>query len=654
MAWKKIIFSGSSAELNSVYASNSLTSSNGLFTDLTIINDTTIGNDNTDILTINADINSNVIPGLHESHDLGSTTQAWDNLYVKNISASAAITASEFKGDGSGLTNVTVAQVATVSSTFTNQTSIVVNHNFDTKNIQVQVFNDSDQLIIPATVTLTDSDNVTITFDSSTSGHAVVARGGHIVSGSVEFNNITDKPTLLSGSAEGDAQGQIKLNGVNVNVNDLGTNDSPTFTNLTLSGDLTVQGTTTTIDSTTLDIGDNIIALNGTGATLGGLHVNDANGPLSGSFLWDGTNNQWIAGQSGSEVKVLLAEGDSIVSASGQIALSGVTGDTDDVSEGGSNLYYTDDRVKTKLNTEGVISSSAQLQDDFLDTLGDGVLSGSGQIAQDISGSFTDTSASIAADIAGITTSFTLAADTGTNDSFNSGETLTFSGDNSISTAVSDNEITISIANGVISSSAQVDADNVTNFDSNVKAKINADNVISSSNQLTDVFLQIDGQGVISASAEGDAQGQVKLNGVNVDVNGLQTGDSPSFTNLTVNGDLTVTGNTFEAQVTNLNVEDKFIIVNSGSNSGDSGIIFGGSDPEGSGAANSGSAIFWDGDTDVFGFAQDLGSSATSAAVTSKLGNIETNTSDPSSAPTFQGTGTLYINESSETVWIYS
>ena len=39
----------------------------------------------------------------------------------------------------------------------------------------------------------------------------------------------------------------------------------------------------------------------------------------------------------------------------------------------------------------------------------------------------------------------------------------------------------------------------------------------------------------------------------------LGTDDSPSFTNLTVNGDLTVTGNTFEAQVSNLNVEDKFI-----------------------------------------------------------------------------------------------
>ena len=33
----------------------------------------------------------------------------------------------------------------------------------------------------------------------------------------------------------------------------------------------------------------------------------------------------------------------------------------DNLSEGSSNLYYTDTRVKTKLDTEGVISGSSQV-----------------------------------------------------------------------------------------------------------------------------------------------------------------------------------------------------------------------------------------------------------------------------------------------------
>ena len=60
--------------------------------------------------------------------------------------------------------------------------------------------------------------------------------------------------------------------------------------------------------------------------------------------------------------------------------------------------------------------------------------------------------------------------------------------------------------------------------------------------------------------------------------------------NLTVTGDLTVSGDNFVANVTNLNIDDKYILLNSGSASGDSGIIFGGS----KGNANQGMALILD------------------------------------------------------------
>jgi len=66
--------------------------------------------------------------------------------------------------------------------------------------------------------------------------------------------------------------------------------------------------------------------------------------------------------------------------------------------------------------------------------------------------------------------------------------------------------------------------------------------------------------------------------------------DSPTFNNLRVSGDLTVEGSRTELQVANLNVEDQFILLNSGSTSGDSGIIFGGSNT----TANSGHALILD------------------------------------------------------------
>ena len=71
------------------------------------------------------------------------------------------------------------------------------------------------------------------------------------------------------------------------------------------------------------------------------------------------------------------------------------------------------------------------------------------------------------------------------------------------------------------------------------------------------------------------------------------TGAATISTNLTVSGNLTVAGTTTEVQTANLNVEDKFILLNSGSSTAtdESGIIFGGS----GGTALTGSALIWNG-----------------------------------------------------------
>lgn len=101
--------------------------------------------------------------------------------------------------------------------------------------------------------------------------------------------------------------------------------------------------------------------------------------------------------------------------------------------------------------------------------------------------------------------------------------------------------------------------------------------------------------GIVSASAfSSPSQGTVRatINGVQTDVDtGLQTGDSPQFTNLTLTGNLTVEGSTISANVTNLDIEDRYILLNSGSATvGDSGIVFGGAN----GVAQSGAGLVWD------------------------------------------------------------
>ena len=101
-----------------------------------------------------------------------------------------------------------------------------------------------------------------------------------------------------------------------------------TGSNVVVLGDLTVKGTTTSVESTTIQLGDNIIELNGTGVANGGLLVKDPTSPntASGSLLWDSTNDYWKAGAAGAESKVALMSGDNLVTSSQQILFTQVDG----------------------------------------------------------------------------------------------------------------------------------------------------------------------------------------------------------------------------------------------------------------------------------------------------------------------------------------
>jgi len=157
----------------------------------------------------------------------------------------------------------------------------------------------------------------------------------------------------------------------------------------------------------------------------------------------------------------------------------------------------------------------------------------------------------------------------------------------------------------------------------------------------------------IEASADVTDTANVKT-ALNASLGGAATiGDSSDT--ITIPGNLTITGTKTELQITNLNVEDQFILLNSGSTSGDSGIIFGGT---GNGTAQAGHSIFCDdsdGNGATFGYKSQLAHNVTTGGTpTSKLGNIESSTSAPSAAPTFQGVGTIHVKTDDNEIYIYA
>lgn len=61
-----------------------------------------------------------------------------------------------------------------IGQSFTSQTSVLVTHNFNTNDVIVQVYDGSNQQIIPASVTATTVNSVTVTFDITATGRIVI------------------------------------------------------------------------------------------------------------------------------------------------------------------------------------------------------------------------------------------------------------------------------------------------------------------------------------------------------------------------------------------------------------------------------------------------------------------------------------------------
>ena len=479
--------------------------------------------------------------------------------------------------------------------------------------------------------------------------------------------------------------------------------------NVEVTGNLTVLGSATEIQTSELRIEDKLItvasgSLNSAAADGAGIEIAGADKSLkwdhnTTSFVLDAkvSSSVGFKGEGGeltgidtdqvtegsnlyytdTRVKTKL-NAEDVISGSTQININHL--DTDDLSEGSTNLYYTDARVKTKLNAETVFSGSVQVNADTItnfdtnvkDKLNtETVISGSIQVDHDATTNFSADEHYTQANITTVGTIGTgvwqgtaiadayLSSNTahlsgtqtfsgtktftnetthnggiklGDNDKIKwtsdavhiagteSGDELNFSVGSTRRLTITETEISSSLpivgeinaVNGVVSGSVQVNADTITNFDTNVKAKMNSDGVFSGSIQLhTDLdlrYLEITGDDVVSGSIQVDhdattnfvanehidhssitigsgkgmsgggtidtnrslsldtgsahfdegikkvindetvisgstfsspSQGTVRatINGANTDVNtGLQTGDSPTFQGLTLQG----------------------------------------------------------------------------------------------------------------------
>lgn len=496
---------------------------------------------------------------------------------------------------------------------------------------------------------------------------------------------------ILSASAEGDAQGQVKLNGVNVNINALGSTDSPSFNTASahlvgnVTGDVVgdVVGDVTGDLTGTASFADNAGRIAGQAITNAeAVQVANINSVTISNTQWGylGASNQGVATT------------DSVTFAGVSAPLTGnVTGNvTGDLT--GTSSFATRAGIANSVIGDSIVNAS--IADDAI-----GAEHFGSTAAAAISGAFASDSASIASDIASLVAGaydLDFAGDTGGDLVITDGEKLTIAGGTNLSTTGSGNSLTINLdgnidadLTGTASLASQAEAINVGTSNAAVDHKLvfvdaSGDNKTLSTDQtagdliyrpssgkltvpvvvsqlsggvtgslIGDVTGTADtasyvapsaidgdialgsgtsgnyvatltaGTGITSTGAvtgEGIAhslsvdygttagtalEGNTAVDDVSVanlktrlaggfGSNAVTIGDSNDVVtighNLVVTGDLTVNGDNLVANVTNLAVDDRYILLNSGSAAGDSGIVFGGS----LGTANSGMALILD------------------------------------------------------------
>ena len=424
-----------------------------------------------------------------------------------------------------------------------------------------------------------------------------------VAQGGIGASSLTDKAVLISQDSGTDAVGAVALTSNGQLI--IGGSDGPAAATLTgTSNEVTV---TNGANSITLSLPDDVTIgqdLTVTRNLKNSSAVSDSHitGSMTGSFTGDGSGLSGVAGSfpstaetgvSHDALKFFVSDGASkFISGSNfaEYLFAKVSGDAS-VAAGGALTIAAGAVEQSMLDSFGLISGSSN--NSSLTTAivseGAGIISGS-------------------------------------------------SANSNLTTAI------VSEGAGIISASAMVDHDSTDNFVANehidhTSVTITAGNGLTGGGDISSTRTLAVGAGTgVTVNADDIAIGQDVATNANV-----------QFNNMTIDGNLIVNGTQTLNNSTNLLIEDRFILMNSGSSAtGDGGILVG------SGSAFSASAFIFDDSEDRWGVQIDtqLGSSAATAAPEA-YASLYVLTANTGSA-TYAVKGNIKIDDGTGDIFIYS
>ena len=169
--WKKVLVSGSAANLSS--------------------------------LSVDTSITASIISGSEITGSLfGTASQAISSSYsLYALTASYALNGGSSPGVGSSV----IYTQATASTTW------VFAHNLGSTYVTMDVYDSNDNIIIPQNITATNANTLTLTFSVPTSGHAVATVGGGLPTISAAVSNY-----ILSVNEDGTSALWVSASGLSV------------------------------------------------------------------------------------------------------------------------------------------------------------------------------------------------------------------------------------------------------------------------------------------------------------------------------------------------------------------------------------------------------------------------------------------------------
>jgi len=311
----------------------------------------------------------NLIPSANNTYQLGSASNVWKDVFVGP--GSLYVNGQQVISDNSGTITVSADTNQNLSITTSGSGDVEI-----TSGGQIQMKSD---IVLAAGKTI------------STAGGGATVQGGNINMNSNSINNLDDpvqaqdgatkayvdaqvatKDALseLSGDTDDVSEGSTNLyftnaradarvNAVLPDTGSLSEGSNQYFTNaradaridaklasdVTIGGNLTVNGTQTVVNSTTTETVDNIFRVNSDGASQdAGFEANIA-GSIK-SLVWDVSESEWSIGNE--RFKAGTLEGDLTGAVTGTVS-SIANHDTDDLSEGSTNLYFTNARADARI-----------------------------------------------------------------------------------------------------------------------------------------------------------------------------------------------------------------------------------------------------------------------------------------------------------------